>query len=267
MISERDYVNLVQKASGTAVSQNATHTAIQIATAANNDAAQGVVAFYATNQTVSGSIWVVARDAQRDGAGNVFASQYFVGAANLSGVVSWSGAVPQLSIDSPFTDIVDLMGPCGYAELTQDIPVCDTPGCLPPGVATDPNADYGQDGLPDHNIVSFQIPSFGLPTRDSTKFICDYFSPPLLSNNDCGPVGFPPATEICNGLDDNCNGQIDEGFDENNNSVEGEACSNRQTGCTTCTLAASANCVGQGVSCGAIPDGCGGTIVCGGSCP
>ncbi|NVI97979.1 hypothetical protein HV824_07575 [Myxococcus sp. AM009] len=56
-------------------------------------------------------------------------------------------------------------------------------------------------------------------------------------------------TESCNGLDDDCDGNID----------EGDVCALYCT-CTPTT------CASQGKTCGSVPDGCGGTLSCG-TCP
>ena len=57
-----------------------------------------------------------------------------------------------------------------------------------------------------------------------------------------------PPTEVCNGIDDNCDGQID----------EGGVCNATTTSCTC----KKTTCGAQGATCGTIPDGCGGTILC-----
>ena len=61
--------------------------------------------------------------------------------------------------------------------------------------------------------------------------------------------------EVCDGLDNNCNGQIDEGIACD--VIHLQQCA--PSGC----LPVGCN----GATCGTIPDGCGGLVVCGGTCP
>ncbi len=106
--------------------------------------------------------------------------------------------------------------------------------------------------------------------------------------NDADTTIHPGAAEACNGIDDNCNGSIDDGAprvlacsersatcgglsDECSGVLECGACASGQTcggggsahacGCTPRT------CAQLGASCGSALDGCGGTLACGTTCP
>lgn len=75
--------------------------------------------------------------------------------------------------------------------------------------------------------------------------------PPILSPCNVDPLTGRLKMELCNGLDDNCDGRID----------EGPAC-----GLTTDCPCQLLTCVQAGVTCGTAPDGCGGLLSCGGVC-
>lgn len=96
------------------------------------------------------------------------------------------------------------------------------------------------------------------------------------STSTCGFFGWgactPPRTEQCNGLDDTCNGQIDEGTCH---VTTGCACQPKKCGDVPCGSSQPDGCGGElncscctpttcapGM-CGQISDGCGGTLSCG----
>jgi len=83
---------------------------------------------------------------------------------------------------------------------------------------------------------------------------CSLMSPPpwVAAHRICGlnPFSGWPRAETCNGVDDNCDGRID----------EAPACDQKQQ------CPAEAHACGQ-QTCGDLPDGCGNIVTCGGPCP
>lgn len=72
---------------------------------------------------------------------------------------------------------------------------------------------------------------------------------------DTDPLVYPTQTEVCNGFDDNCDGQVDVGA----TCPVGEGCSAGQ--CVA--ICVPTTCAAEGATCGSVPDGCGGSLVCG----
>ncbi|WP_174464801.1 hypothetical protein [Myxococcus sp. CA039A] len=89
------------------------------------------------------------------------------------------------------------------------------------------------------------------PSREVECNRCD-------DNKDGIPDGATGNAESCNGQDDDCDGAIDEG----SSGIEGDVCQVDvvQACCEPTT------CQAQGKNCGALADGCGGTLNCG-TCP
>ncbi|MES2621974.1 MAG: MopE-related protein, partial [Bacteroidota bacterium] len=106
--------------------------------------------------------------------------------------------------------------PSGYVSDATDCD--DTDGAINPGAAEICNGiDDDCDGTADEGVLlTFYLDAdndrFG--NVSSTIQAC---SPPagyVANGNDCNDSNnavYPGATELCNGIDDNCNGQIDEG--------------------------------------------------------
>jgi hypothetical protein len=103
------------------------------------------------------------------------------------------------------------------------------------------------------------------PAAQPVRGPCRFDSLPLLNVFtllDPPTLLTPPRTttcsdipEVCDGVDNNCNGQIDEGIACD--VIHLQQCA--PSGC----LALGCG----GATCGTIPDGCGGLVVCGGTCP
>src|SRR5262249_54434655 len=110
------------------------------------------------------------------------------------------------------------------------------------------------DRWPTATRVTLHVPRVpdplgGLRTDQGFSAIACSTYPPLIDRipnpGGCGNN----EVEVCNGRDDNCNGDID----------EGDVCAYRSTQCPCVPV----SCAAVGATCGTIPDGCGHVLTCG----
>ncbi|MFN7131549.1 MAG: MopE-related protein, partial [Myxococcales bacterium] len=107
--------------------------------------------------------------------------------------------------------------------------------------------DDNCDGRVDEDSETAQNPAAGIPPKTCGKGSCFRSVPGCIEGQEQSCVAGEPTDEICNGLDDNCNGTIDEPFTD-----LGQACSNglgvcQRAGVMVCTADGSAT------ACGAVP--------------
>jgi hypothetical protein len=247
--------------------------AAALVTAANHFAVRGIEGqrghWWQQDPQRSPKLIVVARDLQLEG-GRARATNFFV-------VPRWWDGPPPVSLPGVATDL--------FLDFGADMPRFDlsrascSPLMLPStdlecrGGACDglpgwrPSAlDLGGDrllrGLPRSTLhwrsVSPLRAALDLPAKpnfDIHVAACSMtWAPPRRFGPGCGFNEWTgmPYVEQCNGLDDNCDGRID----------EGDICSLPQPQtCPPTPITCGAR------TCGTVPDGCGNVLVCGAPCP
>jgi len=205
VMREADYVQLLTYGSHSDLQTDYLSDAVRVATMGNEPVTMGVTADLKENANVKAGIVLVVRDPSIDWKGRLEATEWYVSALAVSGVVPMAGVNPYLQLDGPFDRFDGLDGPCGQVSLPRDTPMCEA--CMPPQTPVYSDPRIGSDrwglGMP---RVSIRLPVSSLPTRLSNVFVCNEFLPPPQTASPCSN-----ASELCNGIDDNCNGIIDEG--------------------------------------------------------
>jgi hypothetical protein len=225
---------------------------------ANDDEASGVFAWYDdTVKTFSGDLFAVARNPVLTPGGRLMATEYYLVPVTLSGTAAWVGKQPAIGLTRDVPSI--LAGFCGLVSSPADVPPGVTgrvtvssdgsllpsaapassfPGGVPGGyVVESGEPGFGSDRWPAGSRVTLRVPVFepgrpGLP--DFSAIACsDHWPPPEHTLANAGASG-GVQTEVCNGVDDNGDGYID----------EGDVCADRRTGCanTSTTRAVSVTC-------------------------
>ncbi len=156
---------------------------------------------------------------------------YLVGGVNACGsgplhsnaTVNASTACPAQNRDTDLDGVLDLNDDCPTVyNPTQDDPDHDTVGTACdncPAVYNPDQADPDGDGIgsacdncpnlynPDQTDVNHNGIGDACEDKDGDGY------PLTVDCDDTNPAIHPGAVEVCNGVDDNCNGQIDEGGD------------------------------------------------------
>ena len=255
ILDERDFLVALRDNDPDTASVEARLAGVQLSTVANADNRLGLRAHREGGGSFEGEFFVVVRNPVLDGD-FIEARHFYFAAVKLRGEANWLASSGGLLFEPPRPANLDF-GPCGPVSMTEEGPRCDMEDCLPmPPVPIQPNQPlFGNNRWPGASRVTLRLPNSLIPTRDITTFACARWqpTPPL---NPCGAIGEAGQsfTETCNGVDDNCNGEVD----------ENDACANRTVcvdGCKT------RSCQQQGVTCGTTADGCGGMWTCGGACP
>jgi hypothetical protein len=229
---------------------------------ANADEASGVFAWYDdTVKTFSGDLFAVARNPVLTPGGRLMATEYYLVPVRLSGTAGWLGRLPAIGLVSDIPGVS--AGFCGLVSSPVDVPPAVTggvtvspdgsllasaasassgPGGTPAGyVVESGEPGFGTDRWPAGRRVTLRVPVFepgrpGLP--DFSAIACsDHWPPPEHTAAPAGASG-GGVIEVCNGVDDNGDGYID----------EGDVCADRRTGCanTSMTRAAGATCAISG---------------------
>ncbi|MEW6434085.1 MAG: putative metal-binding motif-containing protein [Myxococcota bacterium] len=155
-------------------------------------------------------------------------------------------------------------------KVTNNTDCNDTNGAIKPGATevcngVDDNCAGGIDeGLPTQSYyVDADVDGYGAQGSAAVSS-CGPVSGRVTNNSDCNdmnPAIKPGAAESCNNVDDNCNGQVDEG-----NPGGGAACSTGQSGvcaagtltCTSGTVTCVRNVAPSAERCNALDDDCNG---------
>ncbi len=85
----------------------------------------------------------------------------------------------------------------------------DCDGRIDEGIMLGCWVDGDRDGYPANGAAGRCVPSGGCPAGTTTR------NPAIAANRDCNDANMavrPMATEVCNGVDDNCNGVVDDGL-------------------------------------------------------
>lgn len=252
MLSERDFLTALRDEQSASSSDDDKKLAVEQATTANSAQAIGVIAELVEEASFDAKLFVVVRNPVLADE-RVQASQYYLASVQLSGNARWLGQSPQMVLQPPFS-LNGQQGPCGPISVTEDAPRCDTPNCLPTQIQIQDNQPlFGNNRWPSYPRVTLRIPDTRVPFKDMTTFGCARWQP-VPPTNPCGGVGAPGQSfiESCNGIDDDCDGRID----------EGDVCADR----TVCGSCQPRTCAQQGLTCGSTNNGCGLILTCGGAC-
>ena len=246
-----------------------------VLTAANDDDALGITAQLDTGESFSGNLFFVARNATLSTDRRINVHDYYLAVVNLSGRASWFARGGLLQFGDRVPLPVD--GHCGLLGVPTRLPDCPGGSCgfeLPldgrlPFTGEGEPAPGGRGGIrvdsrnpltasdrwPGGARVTLRVPVAFEGTRGIGGFFavaCSRFPEPPERFANPGGCG-NQEVEVCNGLDDDCDGDVD----------EGDVCANRSLQCT-CT---PVSCASMGASCGTIPNGCGQVLTCGAACP
>lgn len=217
--------------------------AATIATSLNDASSRGIRADVSRTDEVEADVLLVAKSPRIKGEA-LTADRLFVvpGPVRLrvpSGQAGTNAAI--LGLDPSFFS----MGICG-PELFPGLELKEgTPG-LPQPLTT--QAGYGSDRqLRGLSRATIRIPTIYQGRQTIQMLACSHFVPPRPPPPPVTPVF---QQELCNGLDDNGNGRIDEGGCFLN-------------ACSGCTPVPATTCGAR--RCVSVPDGCNGLLVC--PCP
>lgn len=273
IIGEYDFLSAMRKGDYTPATEIDIPNAREFLTAANSENLMGVSAIADHQKPFAGNFFAVARNPIIWPDGKVTAKDFYFAAVQLSGTARWIGRNPELTFRGEIPSIKDRL--CGIVTARTDFPNCGGEPCrlleLPsdggqPAISAADNhrqirfpsipikgfhAMHGLERWPANSRVTLRFPTqifgHGRPTDMFAVACTQFWTPPLPAE------GAEPQKELCNGLDDNQNGDVD----------ELGACATRDTSCACVPV----TCREVGQTCGTIPNGCGQNIVCGPACP
>ncbi len=140
--------------------------------------------------------------------------------ATDEGCTTWYADTDGDGYGDPGTSVQSITQPAGYVADSTDCN--DGNAAVNPGAAEvcngiDDNCDGQTDeGLPLQTYY-LDADGDGYGSADNTTEACSQFAGYVSDNSDCNDNSSsisPDAAEACNGIDDNCNGQIDDGLPE-----------------------------------------------------
>lgn len=252
LIGEKDFLAALSSNSSQAT-EDVIRYALQIGAFANGRSAIGATGQIGPTGDVpfSGDLFIVARDARLN-ENRVEATSFYIAPVRLSGVGTWVGTNPELA----FTGKPPLPTPsrCGVvASPVPEDPLDFCPRCLPDGFELTDSPGVGSHRWSlGRARITVRIPQAPFPYARVAVLACANIDEAMQNEaKDVSACFLVP--EVCNGLDDNCDGNID----------ENEICARRDTSC----VCQPATCQSQSVTCGTAPDGCGAVLSCGPTCP
>lgn len=253
MIGEHDFLLALNNTYET-TEEDERLAAVRYGTAANLDEAVAIQGEYMGPGSFEGRLFVVVRQPITDGS-YVQSKHSYIVPIVLSGEASWVATAPGIVFNHEFPPIDELLGTCGLITVPELAPpVCDRPPCIPDDFPlADHGFSFGSERWPAQGRTTVRIPLHGESRFDLMTLACTMFEPPPPPSPCGGPivVGVSYA-EVCNGLDDDCDGDID----------ENDVCGNRQV----CMMCQAKTCAQQGIPCGMATNGCGMPFDCG-VCP
>lgn len=150
--------------------------------------------------------------------GNSFSTSAIV-TVNIAQVLTWYADADGDGFGNPQIFVQNCAQPAGYVSNSMDCNDAD-PAIYPGAHEVCNGVDDDCNGLIDDGVFSVfyadaDADGFGNPSRDTLA--CAQPAGFVSNNQDCddaNPDVNPNATEICNGIDDNCNQQVDEGVSQ-----------------------------------------------------
>jgi hypothetical protein len=292
LLSEWDFLRaLYEGKPGPAAAHDAAETR-RLLSLANSDEALGISARYSGPADFSGELFAVTRDPALMPDGRIMVTEYYLAAVKLSGRSSWQGMFPEIALSGRIPNLANgdcgLVSapttvprcdrpPCELISVSLEgnigppvalpppgtsgsppiaLPTSRTSGTPPAAYSVEPNEPrFGADRWPAGNRVTLRLPVFdvgGKRVVDLSAIACSDHWPPREREPNPGGCG-NNEVEMCNGLDDDCDQDID----------EGDVCASRNTQCSC----APKSCAELGVECGVVHDGCTKLLTCGGPCP
>jgi hypothetical protein len=196
----------------------------------------------------------------------------------VEGYTAAGGSTPTVVYTATNTGFIEdqalLLDVCLDSTRTESRPP-STLRIIQPGDEVVPGVDAGTDATtpPTDAGTDTGLPDVGLP--DGTSSCTTTCGSIGTCTDDCSPEGCLPPPEQCNGVDDNCNGEVDDGFTCAAGTVTSCVTSCDSIGTRTCTASCTpGECVPPAEICGnGEDDNCDGVIDsgcqsdCDGTCP
>jgi hypothetical protein len=264
VISESDFLRALSATEALVVSKGTKATAARFAAAASERTALGLQARFTERKTFETSLAIVVRQATRAGS-LLGADEFYLVPMRLSGDAEWVGDRVRLGFDGEIPTFNFDLAPCGvvYTPFRRD-PACAGEMCIDaPHPWMGERGGFAGGGLAGVGPTGGSLPPRPQPTvrlfgrfgstLDLNAIACTQsLRPPEREARQCGRTDSGRRTaETCNGRDDDCNGQVD----------DGGVCDLLPMSCPTAPRACGS------ITCGEIPDGLGGIVPCGAPCP
>ncbi|AKJ30754.1 hypothetical protein [Caldimonas brevitalea] len=219
LIAESDFLAALQASGRTQVSEMSSREGVRAAALSNTPSALGVFGKLSEKDgSFSGDLFVVVRDPDRGARdGYVEARDFYLAGVTLSGRAAWVVSNPHIALvdDLPLPS----RGRCTMPQGPSLPRPCPGPTCLPMGFST--AFDERLDAPPGQSVdgrISMRLYHEG----NVFDWVCVSLDPGSRETPVKPVPGGPTVLgEACNGLDDNGNGQID----------EGDVCASTNTSC------------------------------------
>lgn len=192
-------------ATGEPASERVLNDAVSIATTANSPGVVGITAEPVFDGEVDVELLIVARDLAFDVLGNLQSTQYYVVPWRSRSPIPVFGSNVKFGFTTPLPTLPRPVGACGLISSFKELGYCGPLECLPGPTYLNPH--FGEERWSrGDSRTTLRVPAGDRPGMKLAVYACNEVQPP--------PTGVPICRnqpESCNGVDDNCNGAIDEG--------------------------------------------------------